>query len=180
MSAPEHAYTEGDVSKYWQQFQKQKPPEPLHLNKADLANLGHAPPTVPGYCVHCVNTPLILQDSPTDARPHAREYECPHGCLDPLGRDDQDRTINCAIRMYHVTKVPGRLMKYGFYVCTWHQLCKYIDVGSLKRNHPNAWAVRAGDTGKELLEEKKSFRKFNKSNAKQRNNASNATSDNQR
>ena len=82
--------------------------------------------------------------------------------------------------MYHVTKVPGRLMKYGFYVCTWHQLCKYIDVGSLKRNHPNAWAVRAGDTGKELLEEKKSFRKFNKSNAKQRNNASNATSDNQR
>ena len=63
-------------------------------------------------------------------------------------------------------------MKYGFYVCTWHQLCKYIDVGSLKRNHPNAWAVRAGDTGKELLEEKKSFRKFNKSNAKQRNNAS--------
>ena len=31
-------------------------------------------------------------------------------------------------------------MKYGFYVCTWHQLCKYIDLsanGSLKRDHPN-------------------------------------------
>ena len=39
--------------------------------------------------------------------------------------------------------------------------------------------LRGGYTGKELLEEKKSFRKFNKSNAKQRNNANIATSNNQ-